>query len=113
MNSHEENLKRRRVERIGRERLPECLHSLEMMFASGDRIPVETFDASTLGLGLNVPRSAEVMTQDMGVLLQPNEEDFKLIGEVVFIIPMGPDACRVGVQFTQTIAIEKYLELLP
>lgn len=106
-------IKRRRVARIGRELLPDSLKALKMVFDTGDIYPVETFDASTLGLGLIVPLPESVVRQNLGVMLQANDLSFRLIGEVVFIIAQGPDTCRVGVQFTQTIAIEGYLDILP
>ena len=105
--------KRRRVVRVGRELLPDALKALTMVFDSGEVHPVETFDASTLGLGLIVPVPREVLALHPGVMLQAHDQSFRLIGEVVFIIPQGKDTCRAGIQFTQTIAIEGYLSLLP
>lgn len=109
----EANDKRRRVARIGCDRLPPELLNMTMSFADGTRMAVETFDASTMGLGLIVPRPIDEVRGEVGVLLEHEPSEFKLIGEVVFSMPQGPKACRVGVQFTQTIAIETFLSLLP
>lgn len=108
-----DQIKRRRVERIGRDRLPDSLKTLTMIFDTGERYPVETFDASTMGLGLIVPLPEAVMREHLGILLQGEDDSFKLIGEVVFLIPQGEKHCRAGVQFTQTLAIEHYLSLMP
>ncbi len=109
----DDQVKRRRVERIGRDRLPEHLKSLVLVFDTGEEIGVETFDASTLGLGLNVPLSADLVREHVGVMLRAPDHGFRLLGEIVFIIAVGGQNCRIGVQFTQTIAIESYLALLP
>ncbi len=100
------------AERIGRERLPTSLHSLILVFDTGEESKVETFDASTVGLGLTANLSAETLRENVGVLLRPTDNSFNLIGEVVFVMEHGPDKCRFGVQFTQTIAIHKYLQLI-
>lgn len=102
----------RNAERIGRERLPTSLHTLLMVFDTGEETVVETFDASTMGLGLTANLSAEILRENVGVLLRPSDNSFNLIGEVVFVMEHGSDKCRFGVQFTQTIAIHKYLQLI-
>jgi hypothetical protein len=109
----DDQIKRRRVERIGQDRLPDHLKKLVLVFDTGEEIAVETFDASTLGLGLSVPRSADAVREHVGVLIRASDHAFRLLGEIVFIIPVGGQACRIGVQFTQTIAVEGYLALLP
>jgi hypothetical protein len=109
----DDQIKRRRVERIGRDRLPDHLKALVLVFDTGEEIEVETFDASTLGLGLSVPRNVDVVREHVGVLVRAPDHAFRLIGEIVFIIPVGSEACRIGVQFSQTIAVEGYLALLP
>lgn len=109
----DEGAKRRRVERIGRDRLPDALKTMIMVFDTGEEVPVETFDASTMGLGLSVPLPAEVAREHVGIMLRAIDRSFRLLGEMVFIIADGKEACRVGVQFTQTIAVGGYLALLP
>jgi len=111
--AEKEAIKRRRAVRIGRELLPDSLKTLQMVFDTGQTFPVETFDASTLGLGLIVPLPVDELGQHSGVMLQANDLSFRLIGEIVFLFPQGKDACRAGIQFTQTIALEGYLDLLP
>ncbi len=83
-----------------------------MVFDTGEENPVETFDASTMGLGLSAELLPTVMDENVGILLKPVDDSFQLIGEVVYVIPDGDTGCRFGVQFTQTIAVHKYLALL-
>ena len=101
----------RRAKRIGRESLPEILHCLTMVFDTGEENPVETFDASTMGLGLSATLSPGDMEENVGILLRPADNSFQLLGEVMYVIPQE-GGCRFGVQFSQTIAVHKYLELL-
>ncbi len=104
---------RRKVERIGRELLPENLRSFTMILASGKMTVVSTYDASTYGLGLTVPLKAELMKGQTHVSLYPEDDSFCLDGYVVFVIPDGAGRCRVGVQFGRLQSGEKYLEILP
>lgn len=102
----------RRERRIPRSELPEDLHHLIMVFDTGEETPVTTFDASTMGLGLEVPLPVVAFDDNVGVLLRPANNGFQLIGEIVFVIGHEPGKSRLGIQFTQTIAVQKYLELL-
>lgn len=104
-------IEQRRAERIGRERLPEELHQLTMVFDTGETSMVEVFDASTLGLGLNTERTPETFEDNVGVLLRNDDESIILLGEVVFVMKQ-PGGARLGVQFTQTIAVGRYMQLI-
>jgi len=105
-------IEQRRERRIPRAELPLELHQLVMVFDTGEETPVSTFDASTMGLGLEAPLPVAAFDDNVGILLRPESNDFQLIGEIVFVIGHEPGKCRLGIQFTQTIAVQKYLELL-
>ena len=102
----------RRAERIGCERLPASLQRMVMIFDTGERNQVDTFDASTLGLGLRVPLAVPEMEEHVGILLESIDGSFKLLGEVVFCMAIDVASCRIGVQFSQTLSTGTYKELL-
>lgn len=105
-------IEQRSVRRIPRHALPEALHHLSMVFGSGRKTPVEIYDASTMGLGLVVPLSVAEFSDDTTVMLEPGDQSFQLVGEIVFVIGHLPGESRVGVHLTQSISISTYLELL-
>jgi len=83
-----------------------------MVFGSGRRIEVETYDASTLGLGLVAPIGLADFEDDVDVTLEPVDQGFRLSGEIVFAIGHRPGESRVGVELTRSSEIGKYHELL-
>ncbi len=103
---------KRREQRIPYMELPDALHKMVMVFDTGEETRVETFDASTLGLGVKAPLPVAAFDDNVGVLLRPEDNSFQLIGEIVFVIGHEPGVSRLGIQFTQTIAVQKYIELL-
>lgn len=103
---------RRKAGRIGREKLPAALKSFTMVTQSGRMAAVTTYDASTLGLGLIVPLSPDIMRAESTVTLYAADDSFSLDGYVMFTIPDGVGRCRIGIQFGRIHSGVQYEALL-
>lgn len=107
-----ESLNRRQAARIGHDALPDDLKSLVMVLGTGEKMEVSTYDASTVGLGIDAPVTREIMESYPTITLLPKNKRFRMLGQVVFVIDKPDGSARIGVQLNTGKSGEIYRDLL-
>lgn len=103
---------KRQIERINVDRLTENLKNFTLDRLVGSEVFVETYDASTIGLGLSVPMpSTEFKTKDH-IVIRTIDGKHKLVGEIKYVYEKSSDSCRVGLEFKQTRSLLLYSQML-
>ncbi len=103
---------RREFQRIGADDLPECLKAFIIDFGLGDEIRVETYDASSGGVGISASFPATKFIKGERVVLKSLDKNFQLSGKIVYVIEKSDNLCRLGIKFKKTKSLALFNELL-
>jgi hypothetical protein len=102
----------REAARIPIEKLPELLRGFTIRFGFREVIRVDTYDASTKGLGFTSPYGLDHFQIGDHVVLDALDESFRLIGEVRYISQKSENKNRVGLIFKKTKTLKEYHDRL-
>ena len=103
---------KRQYERIPLEALPDRLKAFTLDFGQGETIQAKTYDASTIGVGINVEESGDIFHIGDCFTLCLSDPQIRLIGEVHFIIKDSDRSCRLGVEIKPRRSIDIFESLL-
>jgi hypothetical protein len=92
--------------------LPDNLQTF-LLDGMGDRaVEVETFDASSIGIGLIATAPSTLFTVGDHIILNSVYDKVKLVGEIRFVHSKNDDSCQLGIQFKQSRSLARYRQLL-
>ncbi len=102
----------REYERISSENIPDSLKNLCIEQGTGEKIKGETTDFTVKGVRLLIPCSSKEFANGDGIIIFPEDESFKLIGEIVHIIGLDENTAYAGIRFLHTKSLKKYYKIL-
>ncbi len=105
-------VEKRLATRYSVEKLPSKLKAFLVDTLQGKDFMGETYDASSIGIGLSLPLPATSVSMNDHIVLKSVEEDFKLVGQIRFLHDKGSEGCHVGVEFKQSKSLNLYRSLL-
>jgi hypothetical protein len=115
-------MEKRQAIRYPIEKLPESLKIFMVdilegaVFVSdvlkGATIEVNVVDASSFGIGIIAPVPATTFSVNQYIVLHSIQEDFRLVGQVRYILAENDRSCHVGVEFKQSKSLNTYTYLL-
>ena len=111
MDTSKAEVNQRRVRRVRVRELRPELRKFVLVTESGAMFNCETFDASTLGLGLMIPALTDGPEEGDTLTVLAYDRSFSLKGEVVFVNLVN-DEWRLGIQFLDECQQSKYHILL-
>ena len=111
MSDSTEKKERRGTHRIPANKLPNILKTLILEFSEGQKYIVNTIDAGPGGISLLLPLPV-FSIKDFNVTLQPQDNSFKIVDEIVYIKPVDRESSRVSIKFSSSNDLTKYNELL-
>jgi|BioPla2DNA2_1021312.scaffolds.fasta_scaffold22686_3 hypothetical protein len=92
--------------------LPENLKHF-LLDASIDKdVMAETYDASSMGIGLSLDTSVTIFSINDHIILKSLNNDFRLVGKIRYVYDRGPSGSRIGLEFRNTKSLELYRSLL-
>ncbi len=103
---------KRMAERYNVEKLPENLKSFLLDTLQDKDFMAETYDASSIGIGLSVPNHISLFSLNDHIVLKSLDDDFRLVGQIRYIHDRGNEGCRIGIEFKQSKSISLYRSLL-
>jgi hypothetical protein len=102
----------REYERIGSENIPDCLKRFCIEQGTGEKIKGETTDFTVKGVRLLIPCSSNEFCNGDGIIIYPEDESFKLVGEIIHIIGLDEKTAYAGIRFLRTKSLVKYHKIL-
>jgi len=105
-------IEKRMAERYVVEKLPENLRTFLLDTLQDKDFMAETYDASSIGIGLSVPTHINLFSLNDHIVLKSLDDDFRLVGQIRYIHDRGSQGCRVGIEFKQSKSIALYHNLL-
>jgi hypothetical protein len=102
----------REYDRIGSENIPDCLKNLCIEQGTGERIRGETTDFTVKGVRLLIPCSSKEFSNGDGLIIFPEDESFRLVGEIIHIIGLDEQTAYAGIRFLRTKSLKKYHKIL-
>jgi hypothetical protein len=102
----------REYERLGTDNIPESLRNLCIEQGTGEKIKGETTDFTVKGVRLLIPCSSKEFSNGDGIIIFPEDESFRLVGEIVHIIGLDENTAYAGIRFLNTKSLQKYHKIL-
>lgn len=103
---------KRMAERYNVEKLPENLKSFLLDTLQDKDFMAETYDASSIGIGLSVPNHISLFSLNDHIVLKSLDDDFRLVGQIRYVHDRGSEGCRIGIEFKQSKSLALYRSLL-
>jgi hypothetical protein len=102
----------REYERISSDNIPDCLKRLCIEQGTGEKLKGETTDFTVKGVRLLIPCSSKEFSNGDGLIIFPEDESFKLVGEIIHIIGLDEKTAYAGIRFLPTKSLKRYHKIL-
>lgn len=102
----------REYERIDGELIPECFRYFFIEQGLGNRIKATTTDITVKGIRFLIPAEAGVFSIGDCLIIYPIDKDYKLVGEIIHVIPLGTEKIYFGVKLLKTKSLDEYIKVV-
>ena len=102
----------REYERMDGAKVPESIQSFLVEQGTGSKIKATTTDFTIKGVRLLIPSSPREYQAGDGLIIYSSDERYKLVGEIVYVIPLADDTVHAGIRFLKTKSLDEYLRLI-
>ncbi|MBN1699827.1 MAG: hypothetical protein JW881_20090 [Spirochaetales bacterium] len=102
----------REFERMEGTLIPSCFRKFIIEQGMGEKIKTETTDFSIKGIRLLIPVTNALFRVGDGLIIYPEDERFKLVGEIIYVAALDNNTLYAGIRFLRTKSLDEYIKII-